>query len=124
MADGIQKAGTGDRVIALIGDSSFFHTTLPAICNAAVNQSNVLIIVLDNKSTLTSGHQPNPGVGRNARGKAAATLDIERVAKACGVESVFAIDLDDPEVRIKKVIQESLIHPQLRMLIVRIVSDP
>lgn len=124
VADGIQKAGVDERVVALFGDSSFFHTTLPAICNVAVNQSDVLIIVLDNKSTLTSGHQPNPGVGRNAKGEEAKALSMKRIAKSCGVESFFTVDLNHTDLEIKKCIETALTCKGLAMLVVRIQTNP
>ncbi len=91
VADGLSKAGIDDRAVALFGDSSFFHTTLPAICNAVHNRSNILMIVLDNKATATSGFQPNPGVGRDAMGREAPVLDIEQIARACGVKHVHTL---------------------------------
>ncbi|MGD9346732.1 MAG: thiamine pyrophosphate-dependent enzyme, partial [Candidatus Aminicenantes bacterium] len=66
VADGLSKAGVDERAVAIFGDSAFFHTTLPAICNAVHNRSNILMIVLDNKATATSGFQPHPGVPRDA----------------------------------------------------------
>ena len=36
VANGISRAGIAGRAVALFGDSSFFHTTIPAICNAVV----------------------------------------------------------------------------------------
>src|SRR5262249_6821035 len=61
VADGVSKAGVPARAVALFGDSSFFHTTLPAVCNAVANRSDILMVVLDNGATVTSGFQPNPG---------------------------------------------------------------
>ncbi|MFQ5629647.1 MAG: thiamine pyrophosphate-dependent enzyme [bacterium] len=74
VADGISKAGAGERAIAIFGDSSFFHSTLPAICNSVHNHSNIIMVVLDNHSTMTSGLQPNPGTGKNALGRKAPNL--------------------------------------------------
>ena len=71
VADGLSKAGIGGRAVALFGDSSFFHSMLPGICNAVVNQSDILMVVLDNGATVTTGFQPNPGVGRDALGRPA-----------------------------------------------------
>src|SRR5262249_39072182 len=34
VADGLSKAGIPGRAVAIFGDSSFFHSMLPAICNA------------------------------------------------------------------------------------------
>jgi indolepyruvate ferredoxin oxidoreductase alpha subunit len=65
VADGLSRAGIGERAVALFGDSSFFHTTLPAIANAVHHGSDLLMVVLDNGATVTSGFQPHPGVPRD-----------------------------------------------------------
>ncbi len=71
VADGLSKAGISGRAVALFGDSSFFHSALSAIVNAVVNRSEILMVVLDNGATVTTGFQPNPGVGRDALGRPA-----------------------------------------------------
>lgn len=92
VADGLNKSGIDERAIAIFGDSAFFHSSIPAICNAVHNRSNILMVVLDNKATATSGFQPHPGVARNAMGRSAPALDIARIAQACGVRNVRTVD--------------------------------
>jgi indolepyruvate ferredoxin oxidoreductase alpha subunit len=119
VADGLAKAGFRGRAVALYGDSSFFHTTLPAICNAAVNGSDILMIVLDNGATVTSGFQPNPGVGRDARGRPAPKLNIEAIARACGVTYVRGIGPEDLEPRLGAFFRAALAHRGLGLVVVR-----
>ena len=69
VAHGLALGGVSDRVVALFGDSAFFHSAMPALCHAVAARSPILMIVLDNQSTLTSGNQPHPGVGRDALGR-------------------------------------------------------
>ena len=106
VAHGLARAGVDDRVVALFGDSAFFHSALPALCHAVVTRSPILMIVLDNQSTLTSGNQPHPGVGRDALGRPAPKLSIERIARACDVPLVRTIALDDPPVNLRRVLAE------------------
>lgn len=120
VADGLSKAGIDERAIAIFGDSSFFHTSLPAICNAVHNRSNILMVVLDNKATATSGFQPNPGIGKDALGREAPALDIERVARACGVKSVYTADLDDHNPTLEETFKKVLNQLDLTLVIVRI----
>ena len=63
VASGLIKAGVDEPVVALFGDSAFFHSAIPAICNAAYNESNVFIILLDNHGALSTGRQPTPAMG-------------------------------------------------------------
>jgi indolepyruvate ferredoxin oxidoreductase alpha subunit len=121
VADGLSKAGTDEKAVAIFGDSSFFHSALPAVCNAAHNRSDILMIILDNKATATSGFQPHPGVGKNAMGQDAPALDIQELAKACGVKHVFSSGLDDTDPTLEDTFREALGLQELAMVIVRIV---
>ncbi len=60
-ACGFSRA-SGQKVIALIGDSTFFHSGVPALINAVFNNHNFTLVILDNGTTAMTGHQPHPGV--------------------------------------------------------------
>ncbi|MDH4219478.1 MAG: thiamine pyrophosphate-dependent enzyme [Candidatus Aminicenantes bacterium] len=119
VADGLSKAGIEERAVALFGDSSFFHTTLPAICNAVHNNSKILMVVLDNKATASTGFQVNPGVGRDARGLEAPALDIEQIARACGVKKVYTCGPDEIDSTLKDTFRQALSHHDLTLVVVR-----
>jgi len=91
IAHGIKKA-TNQKIIALIGDSTFFHAGIPALINTVFNKSNPLIIVMDNRITAMTGHQPHPGVGKTGMGEATKEIKIENIVRACGIENVEVID--------------------------------
>jgi len=91
VAHGMKKVGN-KKVIAFIGDSTFFHAGIPGLINTVFNKSNPLIIVLDNRITAMTGHQPHPGVGKTGMGEETKTILIEDIAKACGVENVKVVD--------------------------------
>ena len=73
-------------VIAVIGDSTFFHAGLPPAVNAVYNNSNVIILVLDNLTTAMTGHQPHPGIGITATGKRSSRILPEKVLEALDYE--------------------------------------
>jgi indolepyruvate ferredoxin oxidoreductase alpha subunit len=117
VADGLSRAGISERAVALFGDSSFFHTTLPAICNVVYNRSDIVMIVMDNGATVTSGFQPNPGTGKDALGREAPRLDMERIARACGVEFVRTVNQADAE--LEQTFHDALSRRELALIIVR-----
>ncbi|MFQ5638950.1 MAG: thiamine pyrophosphate-dependent enzyme [bacterium] len=119
VADGMSKAGIEERPVAVFGDSSFFHTSLPAICNAVYDRSDILMVVLDNSATRTSGFQPHPGVGRDALGKETPKLSIEKIAHACGVPFIRNVALE-PKSNLKDNFQEALSQDKLALLVVRL----
>ena len=84
-----------DKVIAFIGDSTFFHAGLPGLVNAVHNKHNFTLIILDNSVTAMTGQQlnPNSDFGPNPVEK----LDIETVVRAIGVKKVSIINAFDPK---------------------------
>jgi indolepyruvate ferredoxin oxidoreductase alpha subunit len=122
VADGLSKVGIDERAIAIFGDSAFFHTSIPAICNVVHNGSNILMVVLDNKASATSGFQPHPGVARDAIGREAPALDMVKIAQACGVKNVYNVDLDEIDSALTDTFRKALSHPELTLIIVRMNS--
>jgi indolepyruvate ferredoxin oxidoreductase alpha subunit len=82
----LDKFAFNQPVIAVCGDSTFYHAAIPALINARVNNSNVLMVVLDNGGTAMTGFQPHPGSGFDACGRPTPTVEIENICKAIGVE--------------------------------------
>jgi indolepyruvate ferredoxin oxidoreductase alpha subunit len=92
VATGLSTVARDQVVIAIIGDSTFFHAGLPALANAVYNRHPYLVLVLDNRVTAMTGEQPNPSTGLNAVGEPAPVIDIEAVARGLGVEKVVTFD--------------------------------
>jgi len=91
IANGIQYF-TEDPVVAIIGDSTFFHAGLPALVNAVYNKANLTVVVLDNDTTAMTSHQPHPSALDHRMRKAdIKLLDIAQVARGLGVEDVKVI---------------------------------
>jgi indolepyruvate ferredoxin oxidoreductase, alpha subunit len=90
-AAGIAKQGV-KRVAAVIGDSTFIHSGIPALINAVYNRANILVLILDNSSTAMTGHQPTPLTGMTAKGEEGGKTSLEDLCKACGAHSVTVID--------------------------------
>jgi indolepyruvate ferredoxin oxidoreductase alpha subunit len=124
VADGLLRAGIRERAVALFGDSSFFHTTMPAVANAVHHGSDILMVVLDNGATVTSGFQPNPGQPRDALGRPAPALDIEKIARAMGVESTVTVGPDDLDSRLHEVFRAGLSRRGLALIVVRTPCEP
>ena len=120
VADGLSKVGIDERAVAIFGDSAFFHTALPAICNAVHNRSNILMIVLDNKATATSGFQPHPGVAKDATGRKTPALDMAQIALACGVKNIHTVDKVEIDSTLKDTFCKALRSNELTLVIIRL----
>ncbi len=90
-AGGFAQA-TDQKVVSFIGDSTFFHSGIPGLINAVFNKHDITLIILDNRTTAMTGHQPNPGVDMNELDLAGyGQIDIEPLVRALGVDHVSTI---------------------------------
>lgn len=64
----LRAMGLDQPVVAVIGDSTFYHSGIPPLLNAKTTGADYLCIVLDNGTTAMTGHQPHPGCGVDALG--------------------------------------------------------
>ena len=81
-----------ERVVSVLGDSTFIHAGLPGLVNAVYNAANITIVVLDNRITAMTGHQDNPGSGKTLMGKEVHPFDFEGMARAAGVHYIRTVD--------------------------------
>ncbi len=105
VAHGAAVAGDQERHVAVIGDSTFFHTGIPALINVVYNRSNVITIIMDNRVTGMTGHQDNPGTGKTLQGRDTTEIDIENVVRALGFTYVKTLNGYDVE-GIEKTLKE------------------
>jgi indolepyruvate ferredoxin oxidoreductase alpha subunit len=99
-----------EKVISIIGDSTFFHAGLPGLINISNNDENVLLFVLDNSVTAMTGQQPNAGTGYGPGGKSKNKIQIEDVLKGMGFKNVNIINCFDTKnaiAPIKKALEEN-----------------
>ena len=93
VAHGIRQAGNTQKSIAVIGDSTFFHTGLPALANSVYNNVATTTVILDNHTTGMTGGQGNPASGVAAQPQNPANqIDIEAVVRAMGVKAFWKVD--------------------------------
>ena len=79
---------SGKPVVAFIGDSTFFHSGITGLIDAVAYKHDVLVVILDNRTTAMTGHQPNPGVDTTIFGENPNPVDLMALIRACGVEPV------------------------------------
>ncbi len=106
-ASGISRV-TGRRTVAYIGDSTFFHSGLPALANAVQAEDDITVVILDNHITAMTGFQPSltteprdATMGIPAEGEipseAAPRFSIERAVRGLGVSQIFSANPFDEE---------------------------
>lgn len=88
----LRQFGMDQAVVAVCGDSTFFHAGINGLFNAVHHNSDVTFIVLDNGGTAMTGFQPHPGLTVNAMGDEVPSLDIAAICSALGVR----VEIGDP----------------------------
>ncbi len=98
MAHGQSKLGYKDgKLVAVCGDSTFFHAILPALANTVYNQSDITFLVLDNRWTCMTGHQPNPSTGQDAFGLDYPRMEIAPIVTAMGIQHLAVANAYETE---------------------------
>ncbi|MFI3207203.1 MAG: indolepyruvate ferredoxin oxidoreductase subunit alpha, partial [Clostridia bacterium] len=103
IAQGLNRIEPDAKNFAFVGDSTFFASGITGVVNAIYNQSNIVLIVLDNSTTAMTGHQPHPGTALTMMGEISQKISIEKTLKALGVEFVETVDPLDLEKAISTV---------------------
>ncbi len=110
-AIGMERVKGSDKgTVAVIGDSSFVHSGITGLIDAVYNQSNVTIIILDNRATAMTGGQQHPGTGRTLMESDTYRLDVPTLVRALGVKNVRELDPYDFDATLAA-IKEEMANP-------------
>ena len=93
---GIEKAyrmaERDQKVVALIGDSTFLHSGMTGLLDIVYNRGNVTVFILDNRTVGMTGGQDHPGTGVTLQAEQSLAVDFVALCKALGVEHVQRVD--------------------------------
>lgn len=104
MAMGQVKAGySNGKILAVAGDSTFIHATMPSLVNAVHDNADITFAILDNYWTCMTGHQPNPNTKYHPSGNDLPGFNIEAVCRAIGVKSISVVSSYDRTGAVKAV---------------------
>ena len=116
VAQGLERAEPGVVHFGFIGDSTFFHSGITGIANAVYNQTDVIVVVLDNSTTAMTGGQPHPGTGQTMMRSVSEKISIYNVVKALNVdwvERVNPFDLDAAQ----KTVEQAMAKKGVRVIL-------
>jgi indolepyruvate ferredoxin oxidoreductase, alpha subunit len=80
------------RVVAVIGDSTFLHTGVNSLMEMAWNQAPATVLILDNRITGMTGRQENPASGFTLSGEPAPEVNLAELCRALGIKNVVTVD--------------------------------
>lgn len=107
-----------EKCVAVIGDSTFFHSGVTGLIDLVYNKGRSTVIVLDNSITAMTGHQDNPGTGKDIKGMPAPKVDIVKLAESVGIKRIQIVDPFDLK-RCREVLKEELAAPEVSLIIAR-----
>jgi indolepyruvate ferredoxin oxidoreductase alpha subunit len=106
------------KVVAVIGDSTFFHSGLTGVLDAVYNGSRGTLLILDNRTTAMTGGQDHPGTGRRLDGQPAPDVDPAEVCRGLGVKDVKVVDSYD-RAGLEKALLDSLDRDGFSVIVCR-----
>ncbi|MCX8031972.1 MAG: indolepyruvate ferredoxin oxidoreductase subunit alpha [Thermoleophilia bacterium] len=95
------------KPVAIIGDSTFYHSGITSLMDVAYNRGNTLNIIVDNSTTAMTGGQDHPGTGKTLMGEPSTSVDLPALCRALGLKRVTTIDPYNLE-EIERVLREEL----------------
>jgi len=88
----LRQFGFDQPVLAICGDSTFYHAVIPAVVNSVYNDSHFILIIADNGGTAMTGFQPHPGTGELATKDRARVIEMEALCRSIGAH----VEVCDP----------------------------
>ena len=107
------SAKTDQKILAFIGDSTFFHTGMPPLVEAVGYDSNILLIIFENSWTAMTGHQDDVLRYLINRG-----FSIEKICKSMGVPWLRVEDSYNPK-KLVRSIEEALNSKGLKVIVIK-----
>ena len=118
---GMEKAGGKDFIknwVAVIGDSTFFHTGINSLINMVYNKSTGTVIILDNRTTGMTGHQEHASTGKTLKGEETHAIDIKKLCLSLGINRVLEINAFDVS-SLETAVKESVNGNELTVIIAK-----
>jgi len=94
------------RVVAVIGDSTFLHTGINSLMEMAWNKAPATVVILDNRITAMTGRQENPASGFTLSGEESVEVNIPELCRVLGIKNVRVVDPYDLEATRQAVVEE------------------
>ena len=107
-----------NKQIVFLGDSTFFHSGMVAISDSIKSGQDITYVILDNKTTAMTGHQPTPGTEMNLMGEKTFTQSIEAITQAMAGDRV-QVHRVNPEYRdsYRQLLEDTVLEDGVKIII-------
>jgi indolepyruvate ferredoxin oxidoreductase alpha subunit len=104
------------KVVAVIGDSTFFHSGVTGLMDMVYNNAPSTVVILDNRITAMTGRQDNPASGYTLMNEPAHRIDIPLLCGALGVKHVRVVNPFDLK-ETGQALKEEMERPETSVII-------
>ncbi|PTX94758.1 indolepyruvate ferredoxin oxidoreductase [Verrucomicrobia bacterium LW23] len=108
-----------NKQVVFMGDSTFFHSGQVAISNSAKNNQDITYIILDNKTTAMTGHQPTPGIEQDIMGNSTFVQNIDKVVESILEQHPIEVVRTNPEQReqYRELLEETILKNGVKVIV-------
>jgi indolepyruvate ferredoxin oxidoreductase len=107
-----------NKQVVFLGDSTFFHSGIVAVSDSIKNNQNITYIILENKTTAMTGHQPTPGNDVDVMGKPTFAQDIENTLRGLAPQGIFIARVNPADrEKYQPFLEETVARPGVKVII-------
>ena len=108
-----------NKQVVFMGDSTFFHSGQIAISNSVKAKQDITYIILDNRTTAMTGHQPTPGLDVDFLGDETPGQNIGQIIQAITAGGHCKVVRTNPEDRpgYKKLLEKTILADGVKVII-------
>ena len=108
-----------NKQVVVLGDSTFFHSGLIAISDSLKNGQDITYVILDNKTTAMTGHQPTPGTDLNLMGETTFAQSIEKIIEGMTHAGTVPVTRVNPAYRdsYRSLLEETILQDGVKVVI-------
>lgn len=107
-ASGLSLFNTSRKVVAFLGDSTFFHAGLPGIINAIFNNHKFTLVIMENGTTAMTGHQDHAGK----------RIKIKNLLESMGVKHIWEVDTYQQD-KLEEILKQALNTDEFNVVIAK-----
>ncbi len=108
-----------NKQVVFMGDSTFFHSGQIAISNSVKNGQDITYIILDNKTTAMTGHQPTPGLELDIMGNPTFVQSLDKIIEAMVEQQQVDVIRTNPEQRdqYRSLLEETILRNGVKVIV-------
>jgi len=108
-----------NKQVVFMGDGTFFHSGQVSISNSIKNNQDITYVILDNKTTAMTGHQPTSGIEPDLMGNTTFVQRIDKIIEGMRENDNVMVVRANPEQRegYQKLLEETILKDGVKVII-------